>query len=157
MVFMMKKKTIIFDINLARKICKCPKHECGKIKTRNGHDVDIIAFDIKNPYPIVAIVHTSENYAAVHQYNLVGIEKHHSAGLTLCIEISNDALKCFLLPFDKVLVRNSIGEKWILKEFWRYTNDNKYRCLDETIWSYCIPYKTHQELLGTTTDCEDKY
>ncbi len=53
-------------------------------------------------------------------------------------------------PFDKVLVRHTINEKWKIDIFERIYFDNCYVCLTGTYY-YCIPYNEKTaDLLGTT-------
>ena len=65
-----------------------------------------------------------------------------------------------LKPFDKVLVRDENGQKWMCDIFSYYDDTNpKY-----PFWSVgrsnskqCIPYKGNEHLLGTTNDCDEFY
>ena len=55
-------------------------------------------------------------------------------------------------PFDKVLVRDYIDEKWILSIFGCYEDevdtDFPYVCLNGR-YRYCIPYEGNEHLLNT--------
>lgn len=56
-----------------------------------------------------------------------------------------------LKPFDKVLVRDFIFEKWEIDLFSHIDNDNEARpfiCLNG-VWKQCIPYEGNEHLLGT--------
>lgn len=55
-------------------------------------------------------------------------------------------------PFDKVLVRNNAGQKWLPTIFLRVINDStfKYLCLSSLTYEYCIPYEGNEYLLDTT-------
>ena len=60
-------------------------------------------------------------------------------------------------PFDKVLVRDYIDEKWILSIFGCYEDEDKdfpYVCLNGR-YSYCIPYEGNEYLLNTTKSPKD--
>ncbi len=56
-------------------------------------------------------------------------------------------------PFDKVLVRNSIYDNWILSLFSHYNNETNEKypfiCINDTYYRYCIPYNGNEYLLGT--------
>ncbi len=54
-------------------------------------------------------------------------------------------------PFDKVLVRDDIDDKWDINLFSRMNNNCSglpYKCLD-VAYKYCIPYEGNEHLLGT--------
>ena len=61
-------------------------------------------------------------------------------------------------PFDKVLVRDDIDEKWILSIFGCYEDevdaDFPYVCLNGR-YCYCIPYEGNEHLLNTTKSPKD--
>lgn len=61
-------------------------------------------------------------------------------------------------PFDKVLVRDYIDEKWILSIFGCYEdevdNDFPYVCLNGR-YCYCIPYEGNEHLLNTSNTLKD--
>ena len=60
-------------------------------------------------------------------------------------------------PFDKVLVRDDIDEKWILSIFGCYEDEDKdfpYVCLNGR-YGYCIPYEGNEHLLNTTKSPKD--
>lgn len=63
---------------------------------------------------------------------------------------------CELKPFDKVLVRNLLIEKWRANIFSHVDRTNKhidYVCIYGR-WGFCIPYEGNEHLLGTTKDVE---
>lgn len=68
--------------------------------------------------------------------------------------------KCEFKPFDKVLVRDYLEDKWMPNFFSFYdgTNEYKYGCIagnsDNVVFSkYCIPYNDEtKHLLGTTDE-----
>ena len=70
-------------------------------------------------------------------------------------------IKCEFKPFDKVLVRDYLKDKWMPNFFSCYdgtTSDYKYGCIagniDNVVFSrYCIPYNEEtKHLLGTTDE-----
>lgn len=63
-------------------------------------------------------------------------------------------------PFEKVLVRDDINEKWSINIFSYYDEEKEdfpYICLSGC-YLYCIPYEGNEYLLGTTDSptCTDK-
>lgn len=62
-----------------------------------------------------------------------------------------------LKPFDKVLVRGNVGQKWTHDFFGFMDKDKGYPfvCVGHYV-SQCIPFEGNEHLLGTTDDC-DKY
>lgn len=71
--------------------------------------------------------------------------------------------KCEFKPFDKVLVRDYLEDKWMPNFFSFYdgTNEYKYGCIagnsDNVVFSkYCIPYNEETaHLLGTTDEWKE--
>lgn len=64
--------------------------------------------------------------------------------------------KVELKPFDRVLCRDGVGEKWRIDLFASVLTDNReynYKCMIN-VWKICIPYKGNEHLLGTTKDVE---
>ena len=65
-----------------------------------------------------------------------------------------------LLPFDKVLVRNSHIEGW-KTNFFGYINEYPGNCSIDCAgfwWKCCIPYNEEtKHLVGTTKDCPEYY
>ena len=62
-----------------------------------------------------------------------------------------------LKPFDKVLVRDYIDEKWIASIFGCYEDENEdfpYFCLTGC-YRYCIPYEGNEHLLNTPKSPKD--
>ena len=60
-------------------------------------------------------------------------------------------------PFDKVLVRDDINEKWIASMFSCYEDEDKdfpYVCLNGR-YCYCIPYEGNEHLLNTPKSPKD--
>lgn len=51
-------------------------------------------------------------------------------------------------PFDKVLVRDGIGDKW-LPDIFGYKIGNCYYCISN-YWNCCIPYEGNEHLVGRT-------
>lgn len=65
-----------------------------------------------------------------------------------------------LNPFDKVLVRDSNAQKWIISFFSHYDNNQgkyKYFCINNTMFAQCIPYEDNKHLSNKKDDCNDFY
>lgn len=63
-----------------------------------------------------------------------------------------------LKPFDKVLVRGGIGQKWT-HDFFGFLDKDKgfpFVCVGYYV-SQCIPFEGNEHLLGTTDDCDEYY
>lgn len=61
-----------------------------------------------------------------------------------------------LKPFDKVLVRGNVGQKWIIDFFGFMDKGYPFVCVGHHI-SQCIPYEQNKHLLNTTNDCDEYY
>lgn len=64
-----------------------------------------------------------------------------------------------LKPFDKVLVRDSDKQEWVIS-FFSHRNGleyYKYSCINSDGYAQCIPYEANKDLIGTTNDCDDFY
>lgn len=60
-----------------------------------------------------------------------------------------------LQPFDKVLVRDYLNERWNVDIF-GFRLNNYIHCT--TTWGYCIPYNEEtKHLVGTNEDCPEFY
>lgn len=63
-----------------------------------------------------------------------------------------------LKPFDKVLVRGDVGQKWI-PDFFGFMDKDKgypYVCVRYYVIQ-CIPYEGNEHLLGKTVDCDEYF
>ena len=61
-----------------------------------------------------------------------------------------------LKPFDKVLVRGNVGQKWVIDFFGFMDKGYPFVCVGHYV-SQCIPFEGNQHLLGTTDDCDEFY
>ena len=63
-----------------------------------------------------------------------------------------------LKPFDKVLVRGNVGQKWTLDFFGFMDKDKTYPfvCVGHYV-PQCIPYEGNEHLLGKTDECDKHY
>lgn len=65
-----------------------------------------------------------------------------------------------LKPFDKVLVRDENGQKWMCDIFSYYDDKNPrypFWGVGRSNSKQCIPYEENKHLLGTTNDCDEFY
>ena len=63
-----------------------------------------------------------------------------------------------LKPFDKVLVRGNVGQRWTI-DFFSFMDNNKgypFVCVGHYV-TQCIPYEGNEHLLGTSNDCVEYY
>ena len=75
-------------------------------------------------------------------------------------EISNEKFDILTLkPFDKVLVRNTNKDYWMISMFGYIGNYDKqyFMCIANSSFYQCIPYEGNEHLLGTTNDCDEYY
>lgn len=61
-----------------------------------------------------------------------------------------------LKPFDKVLVRGGVGQKWAHDFFGFMDKGFPFVCVGYYV-SQCIPFEGNEHLLGTTDDCDEYY
>lgn len=63
-----------------------------------------------------------------------------------------------LKPFDKVLVRGDVRQKWTHDFFGFMDKDKGYPfvCVGHYVIQ-CIPFEGNEHLLGKTDDCDDYY
>lgn len=63
-----------------------------------------------------------------------------------------------LQPFDRVLVRDYIGDSWACNLFSHIQDDVfPYSCIMDSNWKYCIPYNEDTKYLVGTTNEAPKY
>lgn len=65
-----------------------------------------------------------------------------------------------LKPFDKVLVRDKVGDVWHIQLFEKYeiTDNYPYVCMGyNNSFNQCIPYEGNEHLLGTIENCSEYY
>ena len=64
-----------------------------------------------------------------------------------------------LKPFDRVLVRDYIGNSWSCNIFSHIQGDSfHYSCISNSNWKYCIPYNEDtKHLVGTTEEAPEYY
>ena len=142
----MKTKIIPFDLETAKKIQAGEIK--GKIKTRNGEDVRIVAWDRKNEHhtPITALVDYGEKESTVYYSENGEYDFGNNTHNDLVLEVPDNEPQ--FKPFDKVLVRNWDNEIWICDMFSLIHKDS-FLCIGG-VWKQCVPYEGNECLLGTT-------
>jgi|GEM_PF-1948540 len=153
-----KTKTVPFEVELAKKITA--GEVAGKIKTRSGRDVKIIAFNrmSDSSYPILYLAQTGEwesvtkdgeanRYMPDESPADLVIELPVEAGIT---GINSSGFPLFK-PFDRVLVRDSDKDPWTIDIFIKFMKlmRRSYMCFT-SFWCQCIPYEGNERLFNTT-------
>lgn len=62
-----------------------------------------------------------------------------------------------LKPFDRVLVRDKTGDKWLIELFSHIRNARYTFACNTAVWGQCVPYEGNEHLLNTTDNCDDFY
>ena len=151
-------------INVAEKLKDCPKGT--KLYSPLFGEVELVRIDMKNPSVsiIIRTLYNGSPYSTAiftAEGKWCGIEQ--SECLLFPSKDNRDWNKFnlpvnTLKPFDKVLVRDDINEKWIPSIFGCYEDevdkDFPYVCLNGR-YCYCIPYEGNENLLGTQSTLKD--
>ena len=121
---------------------KLPKFKVGdKIKYRSGEIVYRIVQITEDSYVLDNLC--SISISIEHMYNLVPNK----------FDITT------LKPFDKVLVRNTNKDYWMISMFGYISKGDKqyFMCIAKSGFYQCIPYEGNEHLLGTTNACDEYY
>ena len=151
-------------INVAEKLKDCPKGT--KLYSPLFGEVEFVRIDIGNhKFPI--IVRVLENEIPYSNVNFTDEGKWYNVEQSECLLFpskDNRDWNKFNLPantfkpFDKVLVRDVINEKWRPSIFGCYEDevdtDFPYVCLNGR-YCYCIPYEGNEHLLNTPSTPKD--
>lgn len=130
------------------------------IVTRDGRAVRIICTDRKNSHQhsIVALVQT-DGTEQIYDYMTDGSYIANTQSLR-DLFFALEEQKCPFKKGDRVLVRDSIYERWQARIFDEYNKDLKYQYWcegDEDGYRQCIPYNEHTwQLLNTTDEYKEK-
>ena len=165
-------KQLPFTIELAKKIQSGEVE--GRIVTNHGKVVTLVdaAYGFNEEYWIPIIWHWTTEDNQLVLYNSKGECRNSHSDCYLHIELPEEEVvvltpselqlvketpKHKFKPFDKVLVRDNTGEKWV-PDIFRYYDDNgnydyPYRCCAND-YRQCIPYTGNEHLLGTTINIE---
>ena len=150
-------------INVAEKLKDCPKGTklyspmCGEVEIERidmgCHKFPIIVRVLDNGAPYSTETFTAEGKWYTEQSECILFPSNDNRDWNK-FNLPVNTLK----PFDKVLVRDDIDEKWILSIFGCYEDevdkDFPYVCLNGR-YCYCIPYEGNEHLLNTTKSPKD--
>lgn len=127
---------------------KLPKFKVGDKIKRKG-DIRVISIkDVRDNYYIITIQDTFNNCYITDKLLFDNQDDYKL--------FSNKFDITTLKPFDKVLVRGDIGEKWT-HDFFGFMNKGlPFVCVGHHVIQ-CIPYENNEHLLGTINDCDDFY
>ena len=144
-------------INVAEKLKDCPKGT--KLYSPLFGEMEFVRLEIGNP-GFSIIVKVLDNGIPYSNVAFTAEGKWHDIEQSECLlfpskdnrdwnkfNLSTNTLK----PFDKVLVKDSIDEKWKISLFSYYDEENQYFpyvCISGR-YVHCIPYEGNENLLGT--------
>ena len=146
-------------INVAEKLKDCPKGT--KLYSPLFGEVEFVRIEIGS-----IIVKVLDNGIPYSNVTFTAEGKWHNIEQSECLlfpsKVNRDWNKFNLpantfKPFDKVLVRDDINEKWIASMFGYYEDEDKdfpYVCLNGR-YVRCIPYEGNEHLLGTPSTPKD--
>ena len=151
-------------INIAEKLKGCPQGT--KLYSPLFGEVELIRIDMENPrFPIIVKILDDESPFSKVTFTAEG--KWYSFKQSECLLFPSKDNRDWnkfnlpvntLKPFDKVLVRDDINEKWIPSIFGCYEDDVDkdfpYVCLNGR-YCYCIPYEGNEHLLNTPNTLKD--
>ena len=144
-------------INIAEKLKDCPKGT--KLYSPMCGEVELVGINMgHHKFPI--IVRVLDNKAPYSTETFTAEGKWCNTEQSECLLFPSKDNRDWnkfnlpvntLKPFDKVLVRDYIDEKWILSIFGCYEDEDKdfpYVCINGR-YCYCIPYEGNEHLLNT--------
>lgn len=144
-------------INVAEKLKDCPKGT--KLYSPLYGEVELVRIDMgHHKFPI--LVRALENEIPYSNVSFTAEGKWYNVEQSECLLFpskDNRDWNKFNLPvntfkpFDKVLVRDGIDDKWSISLFSYYDEEDKYYpyvCLNGR-YGRCIPYEGNEHLLGT--------
>lgn len=144
-------------INVAEKLKGCPKGT--KLYSPLFGEVELVRIDIENPRFSI-IIRMLDNGSPYSTATFTAEGKWYDIEQGECLLFpskDNRDWNKFNLPvntfkpFDKVLVRDDMNNKWLLSMFSYYDGGDKYYpyvCLNGR-YGHCIPYEGNEHLLGT--------
>lgn len=144
-------------INVAEKLKDCPKGT--KLYSPLFGEVELVRIDMRNPRFSI-IVKVSEDGIPYSNVTFTAEGKWYDIEQSKCLLFPSKDNRDWnkfnlpvntLKPFDKVLVRDGIDEKWTISLFSYHDKENQtfpYVCASGR-YVRCIPYKGNEHLLGT--------
>ena len=152
-----------FMINVAEKLKDCPKGT--KLYSPLFGEVEFVRIDMGN-HRFSIIVKVSEDGTPYSVVTFTDEGKWYNVEQSECLLFPSKDNRDWnkfnlpvntLKPFDKVLVRDSIDEKWTISLFSYYDEENQdfpYVCISGR-YVRCIPYEGNEHLLGTPSTPKD--
>ena len=150
-------------INIAEKLKNCPKGT--KLYSPVFGEVEFVRIEIgSSRFPI--IVKALDNKAPYDKIAFTAEGKLHNIEQSECLLFPSKDNRDWnkfnlpvntLKPFDKVLVRDGIDEKWTVSLFSYYDEGHQnfpYVCISGR-YVRCIPYEGNEHLLNTTNTPKD--
>lgn len=127
-----------------------PKFKVGdRIKNSNNHHSSTVA-EIKDD---CFIIKTLDGLGHSYLTDKLPFSKQNEYEL-VADKFNINTLK----PFDRVLVRGNVGQRWTI-DFFGFMDNNKgcpFVCVGHYV-TQCIPYEGNEFLLGTTDNCDEFY
>lgn len=156
------------NIDLTKILKDCPKGT--KLYCSIYGEVEFICIDEYDEYPIKVIVNRkfidafSRKGFIRPQYNIKGNlfpskEQRDWSNFSAPWYKNDKFDPKTLQPFDKVIVRDYIGDSWACNLFSHIQEDIfPYSCIMDSNWKYCIPYNEDTKyLVGTTNEAPKFY
>ena len=150
-------------INIVEKLKNCPQGT--KLYSPLFGEVELVRIDMENPkFPI--IVKVVEDGIPYSNVTFTAEGKWYSVEQSECLLFPSKDNRDWnkfnlpvntLKPFDKVLVKDSIDEKWKISLFSYYDEGHQnfpYVCISGR-YVCCIPYEGNEHLLNTTNTPKD--
>lgn len=144
-------------INIAEKLKDCPKGT--KLYSPLFGEVEFVRIEIGSPIFSI-VVKVLDNGIPYSNVTFTAEGKWHDIEQSECLLFPSKDNRDWnkfnlpvntLKPFDKVLVRDGIDEKWTISLFSYYDEEHQnfpYVCISGR-YVRCIPYKGNEYLLGT--------
>lgn len=144
--------TIPFQVERAKRISN--GEEEGKIVTRDGKEVRIVCFNVRNDYyPIIGLIDEGD-YESAESFSKNGSYSIEDGELDCDLFLKVPDYKNEFKPFDKVLVRDE-DSVWFAGIFSHLRGDGQFFCAGGNLWEQCLPYNDQTaHLLGTSNNLE---
>ena len=122
-----------------------------KVVTRSGDSVEFIAFNAREPYPIIGYIDDSYHLSSWDKDGRFDINDINEVKDPIIsnhdLFMANEEKRYDFKPFDIVLVRDKPITDEPETGIWSSTLQY---FADQVWWQECIPYKGNEHLLGTS-------
>ena len=152
----MKTKTILFDLETAKKIQA--GDITGSIKTKNGLTCKIVSYCDGTDFFVerkTEVGYCRWCYPYTQDGRYIDGKNNGGTDYDLVLEVSDNEPQ--FKPFDKVLVRMD-GKDWTAAIYSHYDNKIKHNyhyVANGAHWEECILYAGNEHLVGTTDKPKD--